>query len=174
MIVYERKIQSMRIDLKKLFAGEAESLLVEDSFSMAGEEVSGAYPFVTPVQVKARFTARSGAVQLEADVDYLYRMNCDRCAEETERQRHHTFRHMLVRSLNEEGNDDYIEVGDEPLDLEELLHADIVLEIPSKFVCREDCKGLCPTCGANLNRVSCDCQRRQTDPRLEILKTLID
>ena len=164
----------MRIDLKKLFAEEADRLLVEDTFSMAEEEVSGAYPFVTPIEVKAQLTPRSGAVQLVAEVDYLYRMNCDRCAEETEQTMHHRFEHMLVRSLNDEENDEYIEVGDEPLDLTELLHADIVMEIPSKFVCSEDCKGLCPICGVNLNKAACDCHRRQTDPRLEILKTLID
>lgn len=164
----------MRIDLKKLFAGEEKTLCVEDSFSMADETVSGAHPFVSPVHVVARLTGHAGAIQLEADVDYLYRMNCDRCAEETERHYTHRFSHRLVKALNNEENDDYVEVGDEPLELDELLRTDIVLEIPSKFVCSEDCKGLCPVCGMNLNKGTCSCQKHQTDPRLEALKKLID
>ena len=90
----------MRIDLKKLFAGEEKTLCVEDSFSMADETVSGVHPFVSPVHVVARLTGRAGAVQLEADVDYLYRMNCDRCAEETERHYTHRFSHRLFKALN--------------------------------------------------------------------------
>ena len=60
------------------------------------------------------------------------------------------------------------------MDLDELIRTDILLELPTKFLCKEDCKGLCPTCGKNLNEGACNCQTHQIDPRLEVLKQLID
>ena len=77
-------------------------------------------------------------------------------------------------SLNEEDNDSYIEVQDYQLDLDELIRADILLELPTKFLCSPDCKGLCPKCGRNLNEGPCGCNTHQMDPRLEVLKKLID
>ena len=59
-------------------------------------------------------------------------------------------------------------------DAGELVREDIILSLPYRFLCREDCKGLCPVCGKNLNTGSCGCRSGKVDPRLEILKKLID
>ena len=59
------------------------------------------------------------------------------------------------------------------LDLDELLTEDLLLDVPSKFLCSPDCKGLCPSCGKNLNHGDCDCQQDTVDPRLAILKELL-
>ena len=48
------------------------------------------------------------------------------------------------------------------------------IELPFRLLCREDCKGLCPVCGANLNEMTCNCNTKQIDPRLEKLKMLLD
>jgi len=50
----------------------------------------------------------------------------------------------------------------------------LVLEFPMKPVCREDCRGLCPVCGANLNLRTCGCEAEKADPRLLSLKKLLD
>lgn len=86
----------------------------------------------------------------------------------------YTFAHDLVLSLENEDDDSYIQIENYKLDLDELMRADILLELPTKFLCKEDCKGLCPVCGKNLNEGSCDCNLHQIDPRLEVLKKLID
>ena len=62
------------------------------------------------------------------------------------------------RLEKEEDSGEYIQVDDYKLDLDELIRTDILLELPTKFLCKEDCKGLCPTCGKNLNEGACDCQ----------------
>ncbi|MBQ3561654.1 MAG: DUF177 domain-containing protein, partial [Oscillospiraceae bacterium] len=48
------------------------------------------------------------------------------------------------------------------------------LEVPFQLLCREDCKGLCPVCGSDLNEKTCNCNQKQIDPRLEKLKMLLD
>ena len=71
-------------------------------------------------------------------------------------------------------SDDYVETPDYKLDLDELATADILLELPSKHLCKPDCKGLCPDCGADLNETACDCGKHRIDPRLEALKDLMN
>ena len=61
--------------------------------------------------------------------------------------------------------------GDE-VDLDDYLRGLIAVSLPVKVVCGEDCKGLCPKCGANLNRETCDCEKQWEDPRFAVLKKL--
>lgn len=60
------------------------------------------------------------------------------------------------------------------LDLAPLLREQAWIAIPIKPLCRSDCGGLCPQCGVNLNLESCTCDREKVDPRLALLKNLLD
>ena len=57
--------------------------------------------------------------------------------------------------------------------LDEILETSLILDMETKFRCREDCKGLCDTCGANLNLGPCGC-RKPRDPRFAVLEQLLD
>ena len=57
--------------------------------------------------------------------------------------------------------------------LDEILETSLILDMETKFLCREDCKGLCDTCGANLNLGPCGC-RKPRDPRFAVLEQLLD
>jgi len=62
----------------------------------------------------------------------------------------------------------------EGLELAEIVREQLLLAVPIKTVCREECKGLCPHCGKNLNTGECECAQSATDPRWEALKGLKD
>jgi uncharacterized protein len=59
------------------------------------------------------------------------------------------------------------------IDLSPLICEEIILQMPIKVLCQEDCKGLCPRCGANLNSASCNCRSDVVDDRLAVLKNFI-
>ena len=61
---------------------------------------------------------------------------------------------------------------DETIDLGQLIREQLYLSLPMKPLCRAACNGLCPQCGTNLNRGTCDCRRDWEDPRLAPLKAL--
>jgi uncharacterized protein len=63
---------------------------------------------------------------------------------------------------------------DETLDLGELMHEQFVLALPMKPLCSDACKGLCPSCGTNLNKAACDCKPAWKDPRLAGLQGILD
>jgi uncharacterized protein len=65
--------------------------------------------------------------------------------------------------------DDDSEIGffeGEGLFLADVLREQVLLALPMKVICRSDCRGLCPSCGANLNHEECRCETHATDPRL--------
>ncbi len=63
---------------------------------------------------------------------------------------------------------------DDGVELAEVLREQILLDVPLKTVCREECKGMCAHCGRNLNTGQCECAQAASDPRWEALKSLKD
>ncbi len=162
----------MVLDLKKVFLEENERITVQTEVDMSQDNQDG-IGFVSPADAQITIVNRAGLVEMSADVRFDYRFACDRCASITDRSFAFTFRHILVDHLSEESGDDYIEAPDYKLDTDALLRDDILLELPSKFICKESCKGLCSKCGKNLNEGSCTCNRQETDPRLAVLMQLL-
>jgi uncharacterized protein len=58
------------------------------------------------------------------------------------------------------------------VDVDELVREQLLLALPSRFRCGEDCKGLCPHCGADLNKETCACEHQEIDPRWSALAAL--
>lgn len=80
--------------------------------------------------------------------------------------------HHEAAAEDEEEDTDLTYYEGEEIDLSPMLHEQILLALPTRPICREDCAGLCPHCGANRNLTSCDCQPERGDPRLAVLRTL--
>ena len=124
------------------------------------EQVNG-YVFHTPVQVKGNIANHAGAVILKMQIDFSLLVTCDRCLKETVQDFSYQTEHLVVRFLNDEENEEnYIIAKAESIDIAEIAVADLLLELPSKMLCKEDCKGLCPVCGCDRNLKECDCIAR--------------
>ena len=165
----------MLIDLKKYFSNENMAQQINYSIDLSGVEIDGHKPFVTPVHIVGDIRAFASSAELHVTVSYAFSMPCNRCLAETRKELSHSISHVLVNKLNEEEDfDDYIVVEGDTLDLDDLIYSDVILLTPSKYVCSEDCKGLCPTCGKNLNEGECACDKQHTDPRLEALRQLLN
>lgn len=163
----------MILDLKKLFADKTGTISFNYDMDLSTTEVDYVYPFVSPVQVCGTVTMRDGFAQLAAKTSFDFSVPCDRCTRQVSRHFDYSFLHTLVQSLENEDDDRFIEIHDEKLDLDELMREDILLELPTRFLCREDCKGICPVCGKNLNDGPCGCDPQITDARFDMLKNLI-
>lgn len=163
----------MVIDLKKYFQGQQDTLRYE--LDLSGLELGGVKPFCAPVKVEALCRGFAGSVLLELHARYTVSMPCDRCCQTVTQEWERNFSHTVVRQLSDEQDDDsYVVAPEERLDLDELVREDILLDMPTKFLCAPDCKGLCPKCGKNLNQGPCGCGDREIDPRLAVLKELLE
>lgn len=164
----------MLFELKSVFLNDGEVKQIDYKLDMTKICIDGVFPFKSPVSVTATAKNRAGMISLLLDLSFDYTRSCDRCCEEFVRKTDMSFTHKLVQSLADDSNDDYIETPDFALELDELVISDILLSLPQKNLCKDDCKGLCPECGQNLNEGECSCDRAQIDPRLEALSKLID
>lgn len=96
---------------------------------------------------------------LEGSADIEVLIPCARCLEPVA-----TGLHIQFDYKTELDEKDYIDGYN--LDVDQLVHDEALLCWPERILCREDCKGLCSTCGQNLNNGSCDCKRTDLDPRM--------
>lgn len=151
----------MKIHLKELFdiVGEVKEFDYEIAPERVGEYSSYDITFTTPIAVKGRAENRAGVVTLDLTADFTLSHTCDRCLKEFEREYGYEFTHILVRQLHSgrDDYDDYVVCGDNLLELDELVVSDMLLRLPTKILCKEDCKGLCFKCGRDLNEGDCDC-----------------
>jgi hypothetical protein len=74
----------------------------------------------------------------------------------------------------EENVDEYAVIEDGRLDLDELVREELLLSFPMRTLCSPDCEGLCPKCGRPRRLGDCGCQTREIDPRLAVLRTLLE
>lgn len=115
----------------------------------------------------------AGALTLRGTLSAAMRCVCDRCAAEFDREVSYPLDIPLASELQDEESPDYFLLEGDELDLEELLETVFILNMDTRFLCRDDCKGLCSRCGKNLNEGPCDC-RTESDPRLAVLEQLLD
>lgn len=164
----------MLLQLQSLFMGERASLPIDCTLDFSGVEWNGCYPFKEPVTVKGEVRHTAGVVTLKAEVSYRYDGICDRCACDISQAECLRMEHILVVSLNHEDNDSFVLIDDYQLPLAELVEEDLLLAQPSKRLCKDDCRGLCPLCGKNQNEGACGCEHKAVDPRLAALQQLLD
>ncbi len=150
----------MVVNLKQLYNIVGEKLALDYTVDEERLRSVKGYVFSNPITVKGTVENRAGVVLLKYNADFTLHICCDRCLAEFERDYSYDFSHTLVRSLNSGGDeyDEYVVTEADKLDMDELAVMDCLLELPSKLLCKEDCKGLCPVCGTNLNEKQCNCK----------------
>ena len=141
------------------------------------------YRVVAPVQLVMDVHKDRDAYRVTGRVQTRLRLECGRCLEPFEIPVDSAFELRYVPASTTAGEED-AEVGeddlttayykDDALDLGELMHEQFVLALPMKPLCSDACKGLCPECGTNLNKGTCDCKPTWKDPRLAALQGILD
>ena len=136
-----------------------------------------------PLQVTVSATLEGEEIHIAGRLKTRLALPCARCLGPIERAVERRFE-LFYRPVASIRRDEEIELHDQDLDYgfysgDGLFLADVVAEqvhlaLPMKTVCSEECRGLCPHCGANLNRERCRCGSRPMDPRLAPLAEWLD
>ena len=149
----------MNVQLRQLFDIVGESVDIDYSIGVDELREISAYSFASPVTVKGKIHNRAGVVRLTYESRAELALECDRCLKEFVREYCFGFEHILVRSLNGDEDDEYVVCPNDLLDMDELAVSDLLLQLPTKILCKDDCKGLCFTCGHDLNEGECGCEK---------------
>ncbi len=109
---------------------------------------------------------------VEAKVHAVLNLNCDLCLSAFETQLDFDMNEVYTSTPDFEK--EFWELSDKTIDLKPAVIAAIVMNMPMRNVCSQDCKGLCPVCGHNLNEGDCGCDRGYINPQFEKLLTLFN
>lgn len=171
----------MVLDLTSLISGKVSHLTFEYELDTASEDTPILPPddvsFAQNVSVRGTLTDTAGYITLEACAELEYTTHCARCLKDISGKFVLNFNRTVAISgtLQNEDNDSYVIVKNGKLDIDRELVEDLLLEFPSRFLCKEECAGLCPKCGKNLNFGPCDCPKeKEIDPRLAIFSKLLE
>jgi uncharacterized protein len=170
----------MRIEIERLTeAGEDfERVYAPDDLPLEDEHTR----LAANARVWGHASRKRDEVTLRGSIDTTVELLCDRCAAPTTMPVNVEFKAELGLAAPGEGEPDGTELSDavmnfstldgDAVNLDEIVREQILLALPTRQLCGEECKGLCPTCGANLNEQSCDCQSKTIDPRWSALAEL--
>ena len=135
----------------------------------------GCCPVTEPVTAEGEVRNTAGVYLMSGTVKTTLHGVCDRCACDVVKPVEFPLHAILTAEYTGvDGEEDpwLFLMENDCVDLDDVVTTTFVLSMDSKFLCREDCKGLCCRCGKNLNDGPCDCQP-DADPRLAVLKQLL-
>lgn len=133
--------------------------------------------FDRPIKVAAMLDKSGKQLRLEAKVETEGQFICDRCLEKFRRSVGAAYSLVYLQespafSEPERLETQYISPDTNMIDLGEDVRQFLLLALPIKMLCREECKGLCALCGQNLNSARCSCSDKEIDPRWEALRKI--
>jgi uncharacterized protein len=159
--------------------------ITDEGLDLEFEEVlsSGLLSLISPVRVALRVEKFGAELLAKGEVNTRVELQCGRCLKSFPQDMElaiNVVYHPAEELKDEERHeirDDELDTGfyqEDELDVDDLVMEQILLNVPMKPLCSEACRGICAKCGADLNLKACGCEPGGPDPRLEILKKLLD
>lgn len=160
----------MKIDISNILKANGISLNVEFNDIVEGlDQIDDELVFNNPVDFKGIFVNIGGIIKMEGRIKTSYMAKCSRCLADFAKEIDIEVKEEFVPQ-EELKDDDVYYYQAKSIELDKVLRDNIILSLPAKQVCSEECKGFCPVCGANLNKESCNCKKEEIDPRMQALK----
>lgn len=162
----------MKVNVAQVRRNEKETVQfdLEEDFSSYAPELEGV-SFAAPVRVHLQVTNLEKSLLVHGQIQTEFNVVCGRCLD--------TFIYHLDLGYEDEwvasglATEEFSETAlifeKDEIDITDRIFEQIVLALPMRFICSPDCRGLCPVCGGNLNRMSCTCETEVMDPRLAAL-----
>lgn len=134
-----------------------------------------------PLIVDVEISHQGQLLNLNGHINTAVKGNCSRCLEQVVVPVECSFAEQLLYAKDVslfshlaigEVEEKYFIYDNDTLDITDIIRESILAVLPQKILCRDDCRGLCPKCGKNLNQGQCDCDLHEVDPRLAILAKL--
>lgn len=165
----------LKLNLTELTAGvERLSLTV----SLSDLELENTPEFHEPLRFDLKMNKMGGKIFLNAHLQAKINLGCDRCLKEYVDTINQDVRLVIASASDFAETDDenviLLEKGEQMVNIAPIMREIILLELPVKRLCDENCQGLCPKCGVDLNTETCNCDLQTIDPRWEALRSLLE
>ena len=168
----------MIIDLNSFESEKA----IDETLAVAAVDLELANArIVSPVRLEAKAVKTSAFLAITGKMTGSIEIDCDRCLEPVQRpldiglDLEFVPDQQLAGAANLELHPDDKKrdaISGSEINIADIAREQLLLDIPQQFFCKDDCRGLCENCGANLNLKDCDCENDEIDPRWAALKNL--
>ena len=168
----------MLIDISELISSDSLSRSYEASIEMEELVFEGCrYPLTQKEPVRLHLTGRGKSrVAMEASVKISVLIPCSRCLKDVELKFDFgCSQEMDFEKIRSGGLDDIDEISfieGNSLDVDRFVQNELIVRLPAKVLCKEDCAGLCPVCGQDLNEGECGCDRSPADLRMSAIRDI--
>ncbi len=164
----------IRVNVETIKDSKGNTLLFQKEADLSNtdiEEIS----FAGPVNVKIEFTSSGKIIEAEGTIEAAIQRPCDRCLRRAEFLVEAPFKETYFPAGTTQDilKDEWISFKNEVIDIEPEVLKSLIMAMPMKILCDQNCRGLCPSCGQNLNTGKCACSHEDIDPRLAELRELI-
>ncbi|GFR36523.1 YceD family protein [Thermobrachium celere] len=161
----------MKIDVQDLLSGKSSLIEIDEKIELSTFDFNkNEYKFDGPIHIKGNITKIEDGVIFVGTINAQVITVCSRCLEEVKQNMTISFEEEFTKSHEDLG----YQIMETSIDITKLIEDNLLLNLPLKTLCSESCKGLCPVCGTNLNKSTCNCETQTIDPRLEKLKNFFN
>jgi uncharacterized protein len=160
----------MKFDISELLKKKNDELTFELSFDENHlDRDDYRLNLKSPLKIKGKAVNNSDIVEVTGVFSVLVEVQCTRCLEVFEHFFNVDFEETFSKSLE---NEEFYQIIEGDLIFDEMVMDNLILSMPVRLLCNEECKGLCHNCGVNLNKVDCDCEKETVNPKFAALKEL--
>lgn len=163
----------MLIDVRPILHTPGKRLDFAFQLDLSDLDFNGRTPVNEIVAVSGSIRNSADVLNLEMKAESTLDAVCDRCGREFRQFKSVPYQCVLAEEVQNEDNDEIVLLENGKVDAEDLARTAFILDMDTKTLCSEDCKGLCPRCGADLNLGQCSC-KKEVDPRLAALAKLLE
>lgn len=167
----------MTVDLSSIIKVSGAKLMLDGTVGGSSTDFLGeTYRFPEPLKLKGEIYNNGQSLTLTVHVSGVMKTECARCLTELEEAVEYDIHELFSRvedGADPEAEDIIIFEGHE-IELDEIAMDNFLMNVSGKYLCSEDCLGLCPSCGHNLNEGDCGCNQEVIDPRWQALADILN
>ena len=169
----------MIIDLSEIIRDIDAKIVLDNDIDVENTEFMGEmFTFSKPLHIKGMITNNTKSLEFSGEVTGEMGVQCARCRKDLTVPVEYKISEVIMQDNGEEIDEDVLVINGEEIDIYDVIINNFLMNVEGKYLCSEDCKGLCANCGADLNLGECGCDNEVIDPRwaklAEIMKNSSD
>ncbi len=171
---FQPSADNTRLDLSPILHCPEGKVKTSFTLDLSNLDFFGEKPIQNPVTIDATVENHGGALVLQGQASSLLQLCCDRCGESISTTKNVPLDSLVAQTLEDQEHDEILLLEGTYLPLGEIATTAFILAMDTKTLCSDQCKGLCPRCGVNLNQKDCTCPQENTSPFVALASLLIE
>ena len=157
---------NMKYNVSELLKEYKKELIISESIDESYfKEENSLIEIISPINLELKLTYNNNQINLKGKMSFKINTQCSRCLKQISKDIVFDLEEVFSKDEEESYN-----IVNNTIDILPVIYDNLYLQLPNKFLCNEDCKGICQYCGKDKNLSKCNCEENQIDSRFAVLK----